>query len=162
MDMRSKVHADMTSALKEASAGPEQKLRLTTLRVLFSEIRNAEIAKGHELDDAEVTDVIVREVKRRREAADEAAKVRRGEIAEREIAEAAVLTAYLPEQMSDEELGRLVDQGIAETGASGPKEMGKVMGWLVPRIKGRADSKQASAMVAERLAGSAAGGGTVG
>ena len=153
MPLQARIHADMTQALRELkAAGDAGRLRLDALRVLVAEIKNAEIAAGGDLDDEGVVQVVAREVKKRREGADEAAKAAREDIALQERAKAEVLTVYLPEQLTDDELATLVDDAVSATGATGRKEMGKVMGWLAPRIKGRADGKTASRLVSERLA----------
>jgi hypothetical protein len=143
----------MTQALRDLkAAGAEGRLRLDALRVLLAEIKNAQIAAGHELDDQEVLEVVAREVKKRREAAEQVSAGGREDLASQESAKAETLVGYLPEQLSDLELSALVDEAIAEIGASSPKELGKVMGWLAPRIKGRADGKTVSGLVGERLA----------
>lgn len=153
MSLQTRIHADMTQALKDLkAAGDAGRLRLDALRVLSAEIINAQIAAGHELDDEEVVEVVAREVKKRREGAEQVSAGGREDLARQERAKAEALVCYLPQQLSDDELSELVDEAIAETGASSPKEMGKVMGRLAPRIKGRADGKTASRLVGERLA----------
>jgi hypothetical protein len=153
MSLQARIHADMTQALRELkAAGDAGRLRLDALRVLAAEIKNAEIAARGELDDEGVLAVVTREVKKRRETADEAAKGGREDLSAQECAKADALAVYLPEQLTDDELAALVDEAVTATGATTPKEMGKVMGWLAPRIKGRADGKTASRLVTERLA----------
>lgn len=153
MSLTARIHADMTQALRELkAAGDAGRLRLDALRVLAAEIKNAEIAAGGDLDDEAVIEVVAREVKKRREGADEAAKGGREDLAAQQRAKADALTIYLPEQLTDDELTALIDEVIAEIGATSPKEMGRVMGRLAPRIKGRADGKVASRLVGERLA----------
>lgn len=153
MSLKERIHADMTDALKRRAGSEAAGLELATLRVLFAEIRNKEIELRHELDDDEVVEVVAREHKRRKEAAEEYAKGGREDLVARETAEADILTVYLPEQLGDEEVATLVGEAIAATGAEDPKAMGQVMGWLAPRLKGRADMKAVSRTVADRLAG---------
>lgn len=115
--------------------------------------REAIIADPPSLSDAEITDVIRRQIKQRRDSIEAYDKANRPELAAAERAELAVLLAYLPEQpFSEQELRALVHQVIAEVGATGPREMGKVMGALQPRIKDRADGRAASQMVKDLLA----------
>ena len=97
-----------------------------------------------------------KEAKKRRESIEEFTKANRTDLADKESAELEVLQAYLPEQMSDEELQALVGEVVAQTGAASPKDMGRVMGVLVPRIAGRADGKLASKLVRDALAQSVA------
>lgn len=151
--LRATIHADMTEALRRRGDSKDAALALATLRVLFAEIRNREIEVGHELDDDEVIGVVAREAKRRKEASAEYAKAGRDDLADKESAEAAVLATYLPEQLTAAELETLIDQALAETGVADPKGTGQVMGWLAPRLKGRADMKAVSRMVSDRLAG---------
>ena len=138
----------MRAAMKAREA-----TRVSTLRMLMAAMKNTQVEKGHELDDDEVVEVIAREAKRRRESMDAFAQGGRQELVEKEGAELAVLEAYLPEKLSDDELAKLVDEAIAESGASSPKEMGQVMKALMPKVKGRADGAAVSAAVRARLGG---------
>ena len=138
----------MRAAMKAREA-----TRVSTLRMLMAAMKNTQVEKGHQLDDDEVVEVIAREAKRRRESMDAFSQGGRQELVEKEGAELAVLEAYLPERLSDDELARLVDEAIAESGASSPKEMGQVMKALMPKVKGRAEGAAVSAAVRARLGG---------
>jgi uncharacterized protein YqeY len=131
-------------------------LRRDTLRMAENAVYNAEKRDRRPYTDDDVVGILTREVKTRRESVDAFRGGGREDLAAKEEAEIAILQAYLPEQLSDADLDRLVDEGIAETGASNPRDMGRVMGWLAPRTKGRADGKRVSALVTSRLAGLAA------
>ena len=145
--------ADRISAEMKASMKSGDRIRLGTLRMLATSIRNLEIERGHDLSDAEFLEVVGREVKRRREAADAFAGAGRDELAEKERAERAVLEAYLPEQLPEEEVRGIVEEAITATGASGPKEAGKVIGYVMSRHKGRVDGGLVNRLARERLEG---------
>ena len=134
-----------------AAMKAREQTRVDTLRMLMTSVKNAEIEKRHELSDEEVSDVIAREAKRRRESIEMFRDGGRDDLVEREIAQLAELAKYLPESMSDEDLARAVDEAIAEVGATSPKEMGAVMKALMPKVKGRADGSAVSAMVKSKL-----------
>jgi hypothetical protein len=121
-----------------------------------SAIYNAEKRDRRTYEDDEVAAVIAREVKTRRESVDAFTKGGRADLADKESAEIAILSDYLPEPLSDDELRSLVDEAVGATGAGSPKDMGKVMGWLSPRTRGRADGRRVSELVAARLASSPA------
>ncbi|MGZ4145745.1 MAG: GatB/YqeY domain-containing protein [Actinomycetota bacterium] len=146
--LRDRIADEMRASMKA-----REQTRTSTLRMLMAAMKNTQVEKGHELDDDEVIDVIARETKRRRESIDAFANAGRTELVEKETAELAVLESYLPERLSDDELAALVDESIAETGASSPKEMGQVMKALMPKLRGRADGAAVSAMVHARLGG---------
>ena len=151
MSLKERLNEDMKSAMRQASADPEQKLVLSTIRLLMSELKNAEIVKKESLVDDEVIEVVQRQIKRRNEAAEQYRKGDREELAEKEEKEAAVLARYLPEQLSDEELTRLIKEAIEATGATAPKDMGKVMGKLMPQVKGKADGKRVNQLTLELM-----------
>jgi uncharacterized protein len=127
-------------------------LRRDVLRMTQSAIYNAEKAKRRPLGEDEVLAVVGREVKTRRESVEAFRKGGREELAAKEEAEIAILGDYLPDQLSDDELQALVDEAVAATGASSVRDLGKVMGWLAPRTRGRADGKRTSALVSAALA----------
>lgn len=127
--------------------------RVDTLRLLTAAARNREIELGRELSDEELQAVASTEVKRRREAAEAYEHGGRPELAQKEREEQAILETYLPEQLSDEELGAIIDEAVAVTGASGPGDVGKVMGQIMGRAKGRVDGNEVRRRVAERLGG---------
>jgi uncharacterized protein YqeY len=144
--LRDQIADDMRASMKA-----REQTRVSTLRMLMAAMKNTQVEKGHELDDEEVVEVIAREAKRRRESMDAFSKGGRAELVDKERSELAVLEAYLPERLSDDELAGLVDEAIAESGATSPKEMGQVMKALMPKVKGRADGAAVSAMVRARL-----------
>ena len=144
--LRDSIANDMREAMKA-----REPVRVGALRMLMAAVKNTEVEKLHELSDDEVLEVIAREAKRRRESIEAFEKGGRTDLVDKESGELAVLEAYLPEKLSDDELAGLVDQAIAETGASTPKQMGEVMKALMPKLRGRADGAQVSAMVKGRL-----------
>jgi uncharacterized protein len=135
------VQHDVRDALK---AGERE--RVHALRLIANELQKA--AKEDGADDVEV---LQRERKRRLEAAEAYRSGGREDLADAEEREAEIIASYLPAQLSDEELGAIVGDAVAESGASSPKELGKVMAIVMPRVKGRADGKRVSAVVRERL-----------
>jgi len=139
--------------MRGAQSDPQQKLRLSTIRLLNADIKNVEIMKKAELTDEEVIAVIQRQIKSRKDSIEQYGKGGRRDLVEKEEKEAAVLLDYLPEQLSDEELKTLVEEAIRETGATSPKDMGKVMGALMPRVKGKAEGGRVSKMASELLKG---------
>ena len=146
MSIIERIQADQRSALK---AG--EKERLSTLRLLSSELGNRRIELGRELTDEDAIEVLMKALKQRRESEEQYAQGGRPELAAREAAEAEVIRGYLPAQLSAEELDAMVDAAIAEAGATSMKEMGAVMGRLMPKLKGRAEGAAVSARVKERL-----------
>ena len=133
--------------LNEARRGRE-KLRTLVLSTTLSDLRNREIELGKEADDSEVLTIISKAVKRRKEAADQMRAGGRTDLAEKEEAEAEMLSVYLPEGLSEEEVREIV-QGIV---GEGVRELGPLMGQLMPRLKGRFDGKEANRIVREVLA----------
>ncbi|MBE0430824.1 MAG: GatB/YqeY domain-containing protein [Dehalococcoidia bacterium] len=138
-------------ALKEALKR-QQKVEVATLRMLLSEIKNAEIAQRKPADDERVLEVIAREAKRRRESIEAFKQGNRSDLVSQEEAELAVLMSYLPQQMGREEIMQLARQAVDEVGAKGPNDKGRVMAKLMPQLKGRADGKEVSDVVTELLA----------
>jgi uncharacterized protein YqeY len=125
---------------------------ISTLRLLISEINNLKIQKGEDtLSDNDVVSVIQKELKKRREASSEFRKGNREELAQKEEAEAAVLEQYLPDQLSDEELTKFVEDSINEVGAKELKDMGRVIGVVMSKTAGKADGSRISALVKEKL-----------
>ncbi len=144
--LREKIATDMRDAMKA-----REQLRVGTLRMLMAAVKNVEVERLRELSDDEVLDVVAREAKRHRESIEAFEKGGRTDLVEKESGELAVLEAYLPAKLSDEELSGLVDEAIADSGASTPKQMGEVMKALMPKVRGRADGAQVSALVKARL-----------
>ena len=133
-------------------------LRRDTLRMAESAIYNGEKRERRTYSDDDVAAVLAREVKTRRESVDAFRKGGREDLAAKEESEIGVLGAFLPEQLDEAEIAALVDEAIAATAPSGPRDMGKVMGWLAPRTKGRADGRAVSQVVSQALANLAASG----
>ena len=145
MSLLERVQSDITAAMK---AGERE--RVGRLRLVSSELQKAhkDAAAGSEADEGAV---LQRERKRRIEAATAYRDAGRDALAGQEEAEAELIDAYLPAQLSDDELHAIVGDVVAETGASSPKEMGRVMSEVMPRLQGRADGKRVSAIVREKL-----------
>ena len=148
MTLRERLQADIAASMKAGDA-----LTRDTLRMVSSAAYNAEKAQRQPLTDEQFSAVLVREVKTRRESVEAFRAGGREDLAAREEAEIAILSAYLPEQLSDDAIAALVAEAIETTGASGPKDMGTVMGWLSPRTRGRADGRRVAQLVTEALAG---------
>jgi uncharacterized protein len=140
-DVLEQIQADTREAMKGGD-----KDRVTTLRMLSSAVQ-LDLKEG----DGDGIAVLTRERKKRIEAADAYADAGRADQAEAERAEAELIAAYLPEQVSDEELAAIVDEAVSGTGATSMQDMGKVMGAVMPRVKGRADGNRVSAAVREKL-----------
>jgi uncharacterized protein YqeY len=135
------VQHDVTEAMKARDRG-----RVGALRLIVAELQKA--AKDGDADEVQV---LQRERKRRLEAAEAYRDGGRPELADSEELEAEIIASYMPEQVSDEELDAIVGDAVAESGASSPKEMGKVMSLVMPQVKGRAEGKRVSAIVKEKL-----------
>jgi uncharacterized protein len=148
--LKDRLRADLTAAMKA-----RDDVRSGTLRMVLTAITNAEVAgkQARELSDDDVVGVLSTEAKKRREAATAFADGGRQEMADKEVAEAAVIADYLPEQMSAEEIERLVAATIADLGVAGEgmKAMGRVMGVLTPQVRGRADGGALAAEVRKQL-----------
>jgi uncharacterized protein len=147
VSLQDRVQSDIAVAMRGGDG-----LRRDVLRMVSSAAYNVEKKQGSPLTDDEFLAVLSREVKTRRESVDAFRAGGREDLAAREEAEIAILGEYLPAPLSEEELGALVRDGIGATGASSARDMGKVMGWLAPRTRGRADGKRVSEMVVQALA----------
>lgn len=150
MPLKERLRADLTAAMKA-----RDEVRTRTLRMALTSVSNEEVAGKavRELSDDEVLKILAREAKRRREAAAAFQDAGRDEQAAAERAEDAVLSDYLPAQLSDAEVTDLVATAIAETGASGMAAMGQVMKTVTPRVAGRAEGSRVAAEVRRQLAG---------
>lgn len=146
MALAERLAEDLRQALKN-----RDEVRVATLRLARAAVHNAEIERGRPLSDGEVQEVLRREVKRRREAIEAYRRGGREEAARREELEMAVLMEYLPQPLSDEELRVLVRQAVEETGASSPRDAGRVVGWVMARAQGRADGRRVAELVREVL-----------
>ena len=146
--MLSKLKADLVSSLKEGD-----NFKVTTLRYLISAINNAQIEKGRResLTEEEVLAVLSKQAKQRRESIEAYEKGGRKDLAEKEKKEFELISEYLPEQLSDDEISRLVEETISEVTAKGPQDVGKVMSRLMPKVKGRADGAAVNRAVREAL-----------
>jgi uncharacterized protein len=148
MALAEQIQSDLTTAMKARDAET-----VKTLRMVVAAIKNArvEVGRSGDVTDEEVVDLLTREAKKRTEAAEAYDQAGRDELAAAERSELEVIRRYLPEQLGEDELRVLVDEAIAETGASGPGDLGRVMSAVMPKVKGRADGKQVNAIVRERL-----------
>ena len=160
--LRDKIKADFKEAFKSGD-----KVRLSVLKMVQSEIGNAEINKRAKLikggqtenieslsvlNDEEILQVVSREIKKRKDSVEMYEKAGRAELAEREKAELAVLAAYLPEQLPEEKIRELAKKAVEQSGAKGEKEIGKVMAILAPQVKGKSDGALVNKVVRELLA----------
>jgi uncharacterized protein YqeY len=149
-ELKDRLRSDLTTAMKA-----RDQLRASTLRMVLTSITNAEVSgkQATELDDAQVLDVLSTEAKKRREAAVAFDDGGRTEMADKERAELGVIADYLPEQLDEDAIAALVTETIAATGAAGEggRAMGKVMGALQPKVKGRADGGAVAAEVRRQL-----------
>ncbi|HYG56751.1 MAG TPA: GatB/YqeY domain-containing protein [Symbiobacteriaceae bacterium] len=148
MGLTERLTEDMKAAMK---AGPAGKVRLETIRFLKAALKNVEIDKKAPLSDEEVLGIIQKQVKQLKDSIVEFEKGGREDLKAKAQAQADVLSDYLPQQMSETEIRDLARQIIVEVGAQGPRDMGKVMGPLVARTKGRADGKLVNQIVKELL-----------
>ena len=152
-ELKDRLRSDLTAAIKARDT-----VRSSTLRMVLTAVTNAEVAgkESRELGEDDVVTVLSSEAKKRREAAEAFDEAGRTESAEKERAEAAVIADYLPEQLSEDEIRELVSSAVAQLGVAGEgmKAMGRVMGTLQPRVKGRADGGAVAAEVRRQLGGS--------
>jgi len=148
MALPEQIQADLTAAMKA-----RDRATTATLRLVVAAIRNLRVAEGHdgEVTDAETLELLTREAKRRTEAAQAYDRAGRDDLAAAERDELAILRRYLPEELTGDELAGIVADAVAETGASSPADLGKVMAALMPKVRGRADGKAVNALVRARL-----------
>ena len=149
MGLKEKLQTDLTQAIRS-----RDELQSGTIRMLLAAITNEEVAgkAAKVLSDAEIITVLSREAKKRREAVEAYTQAKREDLANKEKAEAAVIAQYLPKQLSEDEIKKLIQEAIKSTGASGPSGMGLVMKQLQPKIAGKADGGLVSALVKAALA----------
>jgi uncharacterized protein len=145
-DIADRLSAEIKEAIKAGD-----KVRLRTLRLLATAVRNREVELRRDLTEDDLVEVATREMKRRKEAAEAYEQAGRSDRAEQERAEQAVLQAYLPEQVSEDEVRAAIDEAISATGASGPGDLGKVMGQVMAKLKGRVDGGEVNRLARERL-----------
>jgi hypothetical protein len=145
-NLKQKLTEDLKQAMRSGDT-----VRRSALRLLLSAIGNAEIARQRSLDDADILGIIAKEVRQRRESIEAFKQGNRQDLVDQEEAELAVLQEYLPQQMTREEIVEAARRVIAEVGAEGPKDKGKVMPRLIAELKGRADGREINAVVSELL-----------
>ncbi|MBK1704117.1 GatB/YqeY domain-containing protein [Halochromatium glycolicum] len=146
--LKQRLQADMKAAMKSGD-----KARLGVIRLINAAIKQREVDERTELDDAQCLAVLDKMLKQRRDSMQQYLEAGRQELAEQERFEIEVCQAYMPTALGDDEIAQLIDAAIAETGAEGMKDMGKVMGLLKPKLQGRADMTAVSAEVKTRLSG---------
>jgi uncharacterized protein YqeY len=149
MALSEQINADLTAAMKSRDAA-----RLSALRMLKAAVMNKEVERGRDLEDAEVLQVVASLVKQRRDSIEQFAAAGRTDLVEKETGEIAVLQHYLPPAVGTDEIESFVAGAIAETGAASPKDMGKVMKAVMPKLAGRnADGKVVNEIVRRKLGG---------
>lgn len=141
-----KINADLVTAMKA-----KNEAATSALRMLKSALKYKEVDLKRELKDEEVVEVLAKQAKQRKESIEGFEKGGRAEMVAKEKAELSLIEQYLPASLGDEELAKLIEEAIKTTGAAGPKDMGKVMGVLTPKIKGRADMGKVSGLVKSKL-----------
>jgi uncharacterized protein len=146
MSLKEKLSEDMKGAMRAKDAA-----RLGALRLLLSAVRQKEIDERIELDDAGLIAVVEKLIKQRKDSVSQYQAANRQDLADKEQAEIDVLTAFMPQPFSDDEVASLIQAALAETGATSAKDMGKVMTWLKPRLAGRADMAVVSGRIKSAL-----------
>ncbi len=151
MSLKTRLDDDLKTAMRSRDV-----LRRSVLRLLLSAVHNEEIAQRAELDDEGITGVLVKQAQQRRESIEAYTQGERQDLADKEKAELEIIMSYLPEQMSREEIAAVVKRAIADTGAAGPQDMGKVMGRVMPEVRGKAQGREVNAIASELLKGAGA------
>lgn len=146
MSLKAQLREELKTAMRSGD-----KLRKRVVRMMLTDVKNAEIDKGDELEAPEVLGVLQKGVKARRETIEGAKKAKRPGLIEEAETEIAILQEFLPKELGEEELRALVAETIAQVGATSMRDIGKVMGALVPKIKGHADGRVANEIVRELL-----------
>jgi uncharacterized protein len=146
MSFLSRVDSDLKAAMKSSDA-----LKVSVLRMLKASLKNKQIETGKELTDDEVVSALSTAAKQRKESIEQYSKGGRADLADKEAAELGIIQSYLPEQLSPEDLDRIIVEAINETVAEGKKDMGKVMRIVMPRVKGAADGKMVSQRVKDLM-----------
>lgn len=146
MTLKDRISEDLKSAMRAGEAR-----RRDALRLIMAALKQREVDERKTLADTEVVAVIDKMIKQRRDAIAQYDGAGRTDLADKERAELAVLSAYMPQALSADEIAALIREAVAETGAAGPKDMGKVMAWLKPKMAGRADMQSVSAQVKAAL-----------
>ncbi len=138
MSLNDKLFTDMKEAMKQRESG---KIRLATIRMVRAAQKEAEIEKHRELTDAEIIEIISRELKKRQDVIADYEKANRPEMVKQLKEEIMVLKNYLPEQLSEAQIRLIIKEAMQEIGANGPQDIGKLMKTVMPKLKGRADGK---------------------
>ena len=146
MAIKDKLSEDLKQAMRDKNA----ELRMT-IRLLLSEIHNQEIAVQKPLDDDAVLGVLSKQAQQRRDSIEAFAKGNREDLVQKEQAQLDIILSYMPQQLSREEIAVLVREAIAASGAKGPQDMGRVMGQLMPKVRGKAEGREVSGIVQEML-----------
>ena len=136
---------------QKAAMRAKDKFRLGTLRMLLAAVKQVEVDERITLDDERILSIIVKQVKQRKDAAEQFLAAERQDLADKELAEIEILEAFLPKALSEQEVASLIEAAIAQSGAAGMQDMGKVMGILKPQVQGRADMAQISKQVKAQL-----------
>jgi uncharacterized protein YqeY len=148
MSLKQTITDDMKAAMRA-----KETQRLSTIRLLLAAMKQREVDERVELTDADVVAIVEKEIKKRRDSVAQYQQAGRADLADVESAEIAILSGYLPKQLSEAEVAAALDQAITETGAQGAKDMGKVMGLLKTRLAGKTDMGRLSGLVKARLQG---------
>ena len=146
ISLKERLDGDLKDAMRNKDS-----IRRTVLRTIISEIRNAEIAKQEALDDEGVLVVMTKQAQQRRDSIEAFKAASRSDLVESESAELKIISGYLPEQLSEDEIEVVITEVISQVEAKGSSDMGKVMKEIMQRIRGRADGKMVSAIVTSRL-----------
>ena len=146
MSLKDRIQQDVKDAMRA-----KDKTRLAAIRLITAAIKQREVDERIELDDAQVTAVLDKMAKQRRESISQFEKAGRDDLIAQEVMELEIIQSYLPEQLGEDEINALIDSAMQATGATGIKDMGKVMGQLKPKLQGRADMGAVSAMIKARL-----------
>ena len=144
--LRETLDSDLKDAMRNKEA-----LKRTVLRTMLSEIRNAEIDSRTTLDDEGIISVLTKQVQQRKDSVEAYNAANRQDLVDKETEEINIISVYLPEQLPPEEIEAIITAAILETGASSLSDMGKVMGFVMPQVKGRADGKIVNTIVTEKL-----------
>ena len=146
MSLKDRIQQDVKDAMRA-----KDKSRLAAIRLITAAIKQREVDERIELDDAQVTAVLDRMAKQRRESISQFEKAGRDDLIAQEVMELEIIQSYLPEQLGEDEINALIDSAMQATGATSIKDMGKVMGQLKPKLQGRADMSAVSALIKARL-----------
>jgi len=146
MSLKDRIQQDVKDAMRA-----KDKTRLAAIRLITAAIKQREVDERVELDDAQVTAVLDKMAKQRRESISQFEKAGRDDLIAQEVMELEIIQSYLPEQLGEDEINALIDTAMQATGATSIKDMGKVMGQLKPKLQGRADMGAVSALIKARL-----------